>query len=89
MWVEAVGGVGSLALLGVIVKIGWARVGRKQDTTMCDQRYTEIKEDLTKGDEKFTAIDKKLDELNKEQGEQGKVLVKVYTIVDRMEKNGR
>ena len=90
MWIETIGGVGgSLALLGVIAKIAWNKVGQKQDTTMCDQRYGEVKSELTKGTEKFTAVDKKLEKLNTEQVKQGKVLVKVYTIVDRMEKNGR
>ena len=90
MWVEAIGGgIGSLTLLGIIAKIAWNKVSGKQDTTMCNQRYTEVKAELAKGDGKFTAIDKKLEKLNAEQVEQGKVLVKVYTIVDRMEKNGR
>ena len=89
MWIELGGGAGSLTLVGIIAKIAWNKVGRKQDTVMCDQRYGEVKEDLAKGDEKFNAIDEKLEKLNTEQVEQGKVLIKVYTIVNRMEKNGR
>ena len=52
MWIEAVGGgIGSLALVGIIAKIAWNKLGRKQDAVMCDQRYGEVKEDLGKGDE--------------------------------------
>jgi len=87
MWVEIAGGSGFLVLLGIIVKMQGTSIAKKQDKAMCEQRYGEVKDDLTKGDEKFDKIDKQLGTLNKEQVEQGKVLIKVYTIVDRIEKS--
>ena len=55
----------------------------------CDEHKADIDRRLGRGVERFDKIDEKLETLNKEQTEQGKVLVEVYTIVSQMEKNGR
>jgi len=53
---------------------------------LCDDRHEDIDRRLGRGVERFDKIDEKLEKLNTEQVEQGKVLIKVFTIVDRMEK---
>lgn len=89
MWTE-IGGLSIFTvLLGVILRTQSISISKKTDKAMCKQRYGEVKEDLIKGDEKFGKIDKLMQDYQKEQIEQGKVLVEVFTIVDRMEKNGR
>ena len=52
----------------------------------CDEHKADIDRRLGRGVDRFDKIDNKLDKLNDEQVEQGKVLIKVFTIVDRMEK---
>ena len=89
MWTQ-IGGVSTFVLLlGVVLRMQCVSIGKKADEAMSVQRYGEVKEDLAKGDEKFKTIDEKLDKLNKEQVEQGKVLIAVFTTVTRMEKNGK
>ena len=63
-------------------------VNKKADITMCDQRYGELLARLDRGNSRFDGIDKKLDDHTAEQIKQGKVLVKVLTIVERLDKNG-
>ena len=54
-----------------------------------EQAKTAVTAELVKFKKVLQFLDKKLEKLNTEQVEQGKVLIKVYTIVNRMEKNGR
>ena len=54
----------------------------------CDEHKADIDRRLGRGVERFDNIDKKLETLNKEQTEQGKVLIKVFTIVERIGNGG-
>ena len=60
----------------------------KTDKAMCDQRYGDMLARLGRGVERFDKIDKTLDTHNTEQVKQGKVLVKVLTILERLDRNG-
>jgi len=91
--ITTIGGV-CVVLLGVIIKMQNAKVSamtakldEKTDKAMCDQRYSELLSRLGRGVERFDKIDKALFEHNEEQVRQGKVLVKVLTIVERLNKN--
>lgn len=89
MWAELGGFSAFIVVLGIILKMQSGSISKKQDKAMCEQKNGEVKGNLIKGDEKFEKIDKKLDKFNKEQVEQGKVLIAVFTTVTRMEKNGK
>jgi len=54
----------------------------------CDEHKADIDRRLGRGVERFDKIDEKLETLNKEQTEQGKVLIKVFTIVERIGNGG-
>ena len=88
MWVTIGAGSGVLALLGIVLGMQNVRINKAQTREMCDERHDNIEDNLKTGNNRFEKNDKLLAALNKEQVEQGKVLIEVYTIVQRMEKNG-
>ncbi len=65
MYKEVIGGV---ALLGIVLSLFsylYTRIGKVEENVvgcdLCQQRYSEIKERLDKGDNKFYDIESKLD----------------------------
>lgn len=89
MWTEIGTGAGFIAIAGLgglVLKMQTTRIkkveGCKQDTTMCNQRYTEIKEDLTAGDKKFEKIMTTL-------GSQGETLARIEERVGAIAKRNR
>ena len=88
MWPAIGVGSGFLTLLGIVLGMQNVRISKAQTREMCDERHDNIEDSLKTGNNRFEKNDKLLAALNKEQVEQGKVLIEVYTIVQRMEKNG-
>lgn len=86
MWVEIATGGAVVGLVGLIIRSQNGRIGRvetkingKVGQDMCDNHYTELKEDLKKGSERF-------DELIKAQAKTNTFLARLderFKLMDR------
>ena len=88
MWTAIGVGSGFLVLLGIVLSMQNVKINKAATKELCEERTQDFKRSLKSGNEKFEKNDRLLAKLTDEQVEQGKVLIKVYTIVSRMEKNG-
>lgn len=77
-----------ILLISVVLTMQNVRIAKKANKELVEERHLHSLVELANGVKKFDKIDKQLEKLTNEQVEQGKVLIKVYTIVNRIEKNG-
>ena len=89
MWTAIGVGGGFLVLLGIVLSMQNVKINKAATRELCEERSGDCQKSLDSGNERFDKNDILLEKLTKEQVEQGKVLVEVYTIVSRMEKNGK
>jgi len=75
-------------LVGTVLTMQSSRIAKKANKELMEERHIHYMAELVDGVKKFEKIDERLTKLTDEQVEQGKVLIKVYTSVTRMEKNG-
>ena len=87
MWTAIGAGSGFLFLLSVVLGMQNVKINKAATKELCKERTEDFKRSLKSGNERFTKNDEILAKLNEEQVAQGKVLIEVYTIVKRMEKN--
>ncbi len=59
-----ISGATTTGLFAMIIKFLWEKVNKKQDTEMCIEKNTQIKERMQKGDEKFNQLIAKMDHMN-------------------------
>ena len=88
MWPAIGVGSGFLVLLGIVLSMQNVKINKAATKELYEERSGDCQKSLDSSNERFDKNDTLLAKLTDEQVEQGKTLVKIYTIVSRMEKNG-
>ena len=86
MYVEAVAGLSSVLVVGLIVRFQQIRLNKmqeaKQDRRACDKTVEVLKAELEKGSQRFEKIDTKLDLMTSLAAEHAKDLAVVVAKID-------